>query len=408
VTPMGHPVENRKRTKVVSTSGGYLNQNEYVLHFALPVDPDPDPDKDVRFRVSVDFKGIAAQQTVRVDRHVNPVLGDLDLAQLDDREIVVYRSGRVRIHGCDYLPAAPAQPLATVNGGLVLAGVDAPIAPVVPAPGGDWFVGMEIDTALATAPQRIEEVVIDGALAPAVDCSGVPANFFVWDVTDPANPALASDGMRDYVLKPQNDRNYYPLEATLEPGRVYRLAMRVTELRGTPIAGPIVDGPFTTTGGLSFQDAAPCSGAAIAAATVDATQLFMTVRFRDEPPGAWADLGNALAGTGGAPTLTMTGSMRAGTVVTASIDDAFPDAPTWLVLGFTATCIPLFDGMLVPWPDIVLAGLSTDSAGHLSFDGDVETDVASGESFFIQALILDPGAPDGVAMTNAVSGTTPF
>jgi len=408
VTPIDHPVENRKRTKVVSTSAGYLNQNEYVLHFALPVDPDPDPEKDVRFRVSVDFKGTASQAFVRIDRHVNPVLGDLDLATMDDREITVFRSGRVTMHGCDFLPAAPPQPLTTVNGGLLLAGVDTPIGAPTASPNVDWFVGMEIDTTLATKPQRIEEVIVDGALDTTVDCSGVPANFFVWDVTNPASPTLASDGMRAYVLKPQNDRNYYPLDATLLPGRVYRLAMRVTKLRATTIAGPIVDGPFTTTGGLSFQDPTPCSGAGIATAAVDATKIWMTVRFRDEPAGAWADMGYAHPGASGAPTLTLTGDMRPGTVVTASVDGAAPNAETWMIVGLTPSCIPLFGGMLLPWPDIVISGLATDGSGHLAIDGDVATDIPGGESFFMQALVLDAGASQGVAMTNAVSGTTPY
>jgi hypothetical protein len=408
VTPLDHPIENRKRVKVVSTSAGYLNQNEYVLHFALPIDPDPDPEKDVHFRVSVDFKGTASQAFVRVDRHVNPVLGDLDLATMDDREITVYRSGRVTMHGCEFLPAAPAQPLTTVNGGLLLAGVDTPIGAPVAAPNVDWFVGMEIDTTLATTAQRIEEVIVDGAPDTPVDCGGVLANFFVWDVTNPASPTLASDGMRAYVQKPQNDRNYYPLDSTLLPGRVYRLAMRVSKLRSTPISGPLVDGPFTTTGGLSFQDSSPCSGAAIATATVDASQLYLTVRFRDEPAGAWADMGYALAGTNGAPTLTLTGDMRPGTVVTAAVDNALPNAETWMVVGLTPSCIPLFGGMLMPWPDIVISGLATDSSGHLSLDGDVAHDVPAGESFFMQALILDAGAAQGVAMTNAVSGTTPY
>ncbi len=407
IVPFDHPTDTNRRTKVVSTSAGYLNQNEYVLHFALPVDPDPDPSKDVHFRVIVDFKGNAAQKTMRVDRHVNPVLGDLDLAQLQDREIVVFRSGRVRIDGCDFVPGAPIEPLTTVNGGLVLAGIDTPLPAPSPSPASNWFVGMEIDTTGAATAERLEELVIDGQLAPAVNCSGVFGNVFVWDVTDPLNPVLAEGGLRSYGVRVRNDRNYHTIDATLAPGRLYRLAVRVSKLRATAISGPLVDGPLVTTGGLSFQDASPCDGAAITAASVDPTQLYCTVRFRSEPTGAWADLGHALAGTNGAPVLTMTGDMRPLTLITADVTGALANAPAWLVVGLTPTCLPFVGGVLVPAPDIVLSGLFTDGNGTLSYSDCISDDIPGGESFFLQALVLDPGAADGFAMTNAVSGTTP-
>ena len=407
VIPIDHPTDTFKRSKVVSTSGGYLNQNEYVLHFALPADPDPAADEDAHFRVLVDFKGIAAQGTVRVDRHVNPVLGDIDLAELENREITIFRSGRVIIDECDFVPALPLQPLATVNGGLVLAGIDTPITPVTPAPASDWFVGLEIDTSLATAPKRIEELVIDGKLLPTVDCNGTFANVFAWDVTDPAAPVLVPGGLRGYPIRPRNDRNYYFTDLTLEPGRVYRIAARVATLRATAVAAPIIDDVFTTNGGLSFSDTTPCTGAAIAAAVVDPSALYMTVRFRDEPTGAFADLGHSLAGANGAPLLTMTGDMRPGSLVTADIDQAYPNAPLFFVIGLTATCLPFADGILVPALDFVLSGLATDANGHASLSDCVGDDVAPGASFFLQAVILDPGAPDGLAFTKCVAGTTP-
>ncbi|MSR47609.1 MAG: CRTAC1 family protein, partial [Planctomycetes bacterium] len=406
ITPFDHPTDEYKRTKVVSTSAGYLNQNEYVLHFALPVDPDPAPSKDVQFRVAVDFKGNAAQETVRVDRHTNPILGDLDLANFIDREIVVFRSGRVQIDGCDFIPAAPNEPLHTVNETLLLAGIDTPIPSRAPAPGANWCVGMEIDTTLATTAQRIEELILDCKLVQAVDCGGVFANVFAWDVTTPGSPTLVPGGMRNYAIRPRNSRNYYAIDLTLQPGRLYRIGALVAEVRATTISGPIVTDVFTTTGSVSFQDLAPCTGAGIAAATVDPTQLWMTVRFRDEPAGAWADLGHSLAGTNGAPTLTMSGDMRPTSLVTGDIDNALQNAPLLLVVGLSPMCLEFAGGCLVPAIDAVL-NLSTDGSGHASFSDCVGDDVEAGASFFIQALVLDPGATDGFAFTNAVSGTTP-
>ncbi|MGF7473878.1 hypothetical protein WFJ45_24470, partial [Salmonella enterica subsp. enterica serovar Minnesota] len=45
-----------ERTKFTQSGSGYLNQNEYTLHFALPADPAPgDPEEDLRFDVVADF-----------------------------------------------------------------------------------------------------------------------------------------------------------------------------------------------------------------------------------------------------------------------------------------------------------------------------------------------------------------
>src|SRR6185436_5301116 len=65
--------------KFVASSAGYLNQNEYVLHFALPPDPSPDDaGEDWHFDVSVDL--LAPGGGIRrVDKLVNPLLGDLNL-----------------------------------------------------------------------------------------------------------------------------------------------------------------------------------------------------------------------------------------------------------------------------------------------------------------------------------------
>ncbi len=222
-----------------------------------------------------------------------------------------------------------------------------------------------------------------------------------------AAAGLAAGGLSAAPIRARNHRNGYAIDATLQPGRIYRLAARVQTLRSTPFAGPRLDGALTTRGSLSFKDPSPCSGAAIVAASVDPTQLFLTIRFRDEPAGAWADFGHALAGTNGPPLLTMSGDLRPLSVVTADVSGALANAPLFLVVGLTPTCVPFASGVLVPAPDIVLANLVTDATGRLSYSDCVADDIASGESFFVQALLLDPGAPRGVALTNAMVGTTP-
>jgi hypothetical protein len=80
-----------RRRKFVASSHGYLNQNEYTLHFGVPV--------NAHVAVSVDFPGRPDQGRWRVDRDVNPVLGDIDPAALLDHEITVTRCGEVIVDG---------------------------------------------------------------------------------------------------------------------------------------------------------------------------------------------------------------------------------------------------------------------------------------------------------------------
>jgi len=407
---LGAAADGRARVQQVTSSAGYLNQAEYILHFALPADPDPAPDADVRFALSVDFKGASSQGYPRVDRHVNPILGSIDLADLEaagDREITVYRSGRVRIAGVDHLPALPAQPLTTTAGGLAVPTTTTTMgAPTVP-PAGNWFVGAEFTTDPAAEPQRVEELSVDGTLAGAVDCSGVLANLYAWDVTDPAAPLRLLGGEGARTTPARNRRATVPLDFVLEPGRTYRIAARVSQLRATPIAGPISDGVVTTTGGLSFQDASPCDGVAIAAAVADPTQLFVSLRFRGEPAGAWADLGHGFAAGGAAPTLVGQGDLRLGSPFQLDLAGAPPTSPFFLVAGASRLDLPFAGGLLVPSLDFLIGGV-TDAAGGVTFLDSSPDCLGDGESLFVQMVIVDPAAPHGFAFSNALAATLPY
>jgi len=409
VHPLGNADDGLARRKICAPSNGYLNQGEYTVHFALPPDPDPnDPAVDLDFEVTVDFKGAQSQGFLRVDRHVNPVLGDVRLATLTNREILVFRSGRVRIDGADYLPTHAALPLTTTTGGLVAPGVNTAIPAVAGAPGADWFVGTEISTATAAAPQRIEELILDGQLDAAVGCGGATGNVFVWDVTTPGAPVLASDGLVTRTTSARNDRSFLPLDVTLAPNRLYRIVARVTQLRASPIAAPVVDGAFTTNGGLSFQDATPCSGAGVAAAPLDLGNVWISVRFRDEPSSAWGDLGNGLAGAAGIPALAGSGSLVAGSNTSLDVSGAAANAGIFWVLGTSTGSLHFAGGVLVPTLDLIVGGVSTDGAGQASLSGAWPAGIPGGFSIYVQALVLDGSAPHGLAFSNAVVGTTPY
>ena len=409
VRALGNADDGLVRRKICAPSNGYLNQGEYTVHLALPADPDPnDPAVDLDFEITVDFKGASNAGYLRVDRHVNPVLGDIRLATLTNREISVYRSGRVRIDGADYIPAASPLPLTTTTGGLIAPGVNSAIPLLVVALSTDWFVGTEISTVLASAPQRVEEVILDGQLDLAVTCGSDTGNLFVWDVTVPATPFLVSNGVVDAVTRIRNDRTYIPVDFTLAPNRVYRIVARVTQLRATPIAGPVVDGVLTTNGGLSFTDTTPCSGANVAGATVDAGNVYLAIRFRDEPTSAWADLGNGLAGVSGVPALVGNGSLVGGSNVSLDLTLGAPNAPIFWVLGTSTNSFSFAGGVLVPTFDLIVNGLSTDGAGSASLSGAWPSGVPGGFTLYAQTLVVDAAAPHGLSFSNAIAGTTPY
>src|SRR5262245_108258 len=109
------------RRRFVAGSAGYLSQSEYALTMALPPGPDPAaPARGVTFDLLVDFPSLPANGILRIDRTVNPALGDIELATLSEREITVFRSGLVRIDGADVLPQAGFSHRLLSSGALVL------------------------------------------------------------------------------------------------------------------------------------------------------------------------------------------------------------------------------------------------------------------------------------------------
>lgn len=268
-----------RRKKFTSSSAGYLNQNEYTLSFALPDDPFPDDDdEDLRFDVIADFPSLPSQGFWRVDRHVNPILGGLNLARLAQREIVVFRGGLVSIDGVDHPPCGSESPLlVTAADGLVTPTPTAPAPIPVDAPGPDHFVGLAFDTLGASRPVRVREIVLDGELSPATACGSGSANLFLWDVTGPGAPLLVAS--LDEATSKRNRRSYVTTDVVLEVEREYRLVAHVAKLRATSFAGPRVHPDLTVRGGLSFSDADPCSGAATGAAALDASAIYLTLRY---------------------------------------------------------------------------------------------------------------------------------
>jgi hypothetical protein len=398
-----------RRTSFVSSSGGYLNQDEYTLHFALPPDPFPgDPAQDVVFDVQVDFNSNPAEGLRRVDKHVNPALGRIHLANLEDREIIVSREGRVVIDGCVLRPMRASQgPLITTTDGLQLVTPSTPLLDPVPAPGADWYVGLALDTFLATKPLRLKEVLLDGVLASPASCGGKDVALNLWDTTDPANPFTVPGGALKLASFPRNDRNAYRLQAVLLPGREYRVVARVAELRPTTIAGPLVNGTVTVQGGLSFSDAAPCTGANVVSAGVDASQVYLSLRFVDDVGPLWTNQGRELAGAAGTAHLSGSGPLTPGSTLSLKLTNAPPNHLTILVIGASPLCRRVGGGVQVPAAD-TLVPLTTDANGTATWSSTLPANNPPGTPIYFQVGWSDSGGPQGLASSNALSATSPF
>lgn len=271
------------RRGFTAASHGYLNQSEYGLHFGLPPGPNPDlPAKGVTFDVVVDFPSLPENELLRVDGTVNPALAGIELWKLMDREITVFRSGKVVMDGLTYAPLRTYDPRLTIlPSDLLLPGIDAPLAAPTPAPSPAWWVGVELDTAGLVLPVLLDELVLDGRLEPMTPDKG-DANVMIWDVTPGPAPGVVLAA--ELVSKPGNRRSFFPTRVTLDPGRIYRVLARVTESRLTPTAGPIAKDGVLLTGGLAFQDVNPDDGLEVVDAAVDGSGVPLALRFRPALP----------------------------------------------------------------------------------------------------------------------------
>ena len=120
----------------------------------------------------------------------------------------------------------------------------------------------------------------------------------------------------------------------------------------------------------------------------------------------FADLGNALAGGAGEPTLTGSGAALGAGTVSLAIGNAAPSSGGATVLGISQINLPLLGGVLVPNIDLLFP-LTTDGAGNATLDLPWPKGIAGGTSVFLQSWIVDLGAPQNVAATNGLSVTQP-
>jgi hypothetical protein len=121
----------------------------------------------------------------------------------------------------------------------------------------------------------------------------------------------------------------------------------------------------------------------------------------------WTDLGQALAGTYGAPQLAGIGLLSAGLPVTLSLGNALENSSVALIIGFSTVNLPFKGGVAVPAANLLIAGLPTSPTGTLALSSPWPTGLPSGFSVYFQEWIVDAAGPKGFAASNAIAGITP-
>ncbi len=126
-----------------------------------------------------------------------------------------------------------------------------------------------------------------------------------------------------------------------------------------------------------------------------------------EVPGAWVDLGNALAGTGGLePAIAGEGNLLDCEPASLIMTDALPNTQSFLVVGQSAINLPVKGGVLVPDLDLIF-GVSSGPTGAVTLSGSVPPGLPAGLTTYFQYWFVDPGAAQGFSASNALSATTP-
>jgi hypothetical protein len=122
----------------------------------------------------------------------------------------------------------------------------------------------------------------------------------------------------------------------------------------------------------------------------------------------WVDLGSGLSVPGGHdPRMSAAGDLSSHSWVRYFVDDGAAAASATLVVGLNEINAPFRGGVLVPSPDLLVPGLTTDAEGFVTMSFIVPGTLPSGLDIFHQVWVVDGSAPNGLIATNGLQGTTP-
>ena len=231
-----------------------------------------------------------------------------------------------------------------------------------------------------------------GTLGPAAAVAPAPAA--------PAAPALAWNG-EEYLVAWADYRGL----VGLFDYRADVFAARVDAGGGVLDVGggfPVSDGVET-----EFQ---PAVAGSQGTSLIGFTELLpeppyatLRVQLRRESP--WQDEAGGV-GSQVAPLLQAQGDLVPSGGVTFFLTDASPSAPGLYVFGTAPLSLPLYGGVVVPVPDVLLP-FTASSAGEHQLGLPVPPALAPGTAIYVQSWSFDPGAAGLVAGSNGISSQAP-
>jgi hypothetical protein len=121
----------------------------------------------------------------------------------------------------------------------------------------------------------------------------------------------------------------------------------------------------------------------------------------------WTDLGSGLAGANGVPCLTGTGTLIVPSTGSLDLSGAKPSAAALLLISVMSSPTPFKGGVLITVPPAFSVALTTDASGAASLPFNVLSALPPAIFIYFHCAIADPSAPNGVALSNALSALTP-
>jgi len=125
------------------------------------------------------------------------------------------------------------------------------------------------------------------------------------------------------------------------------------------------------------------------------------------PAPSWTDLGFGLGGLLGLPVLAGLGDHEAGEPGVFLLENAHPNAAAVLFASLANTPTRFKGGTLIPVPIVLAIGLNTGPSTPMTLPFSWPAGVPAGLTFYVQVALQDLTAPQGVALSNALSSTPP-
>ena len=96
-----------------------------------------------------------------------------------------------------------------------------------------------------------------------------------------------------------------------------------------------------------------------------------------------------------------------GSMLHLDLVDAQPHSDAVLVIGDSADYLPILGGTLVPGGQLFLVPGRTNGQGQIRWSTNAWSLLPPGSPLYFQVGIVDAGAPFGLALSNALTFTTP-